>query len=186
LTKAAALDRKATGHGIVVLGTVVLVNAARETPARRSVGLGMLALRDGDRKDEMVVRETPGLRVAHVRKVLRRVVLGTLVRLAAGVRKGLARKVVMVVREVNVVPKVDRNTVREDLRLAVPDRSTVDHSLVRRVVQKVDVGARADVVLLGLRVSMAGRHAVVTIAVVDLVVLRRSLDEVRPAVRRRS
>ena len=90
------------------------------------------------------------------------------------------------VREVNVVPKVDRNTVREDLRLAVPDRSTVDQSLVRRVVQKVDVDPKADVALPGLRASMAGRHDVVMIAVVDLVVLRRSLDEVRPAVRRRS
>ena len=48
MTKAAALDRKATDHGIAVLATVVLVNAARETLARRSVDLGMLDCRNVD------------------------------------------------------------------------------------------------------------------------------------------
>ena len=110
----------------------------------------------------------------------RRVVLGTLVRLVAGVRKGLARKVVMVVREVNAVLKVDRSMVREDLRLAVPDHSIVDHSPGRRAARK------ADAVLAGRRVSMAGTLDVVMIADVDSVVLRRSLDESTLVVRRHS
>ena len=116
----------------------------------------------------------------------RRVVLGTLVRLVAGVRKGLARKVVMVVREVNAVLKVDRSMVREDLRLAVPDHSIVDHSPGRCAARKADAGAKADAVLAGRRVSMAGTLDVVMIADVDSVVLRRSLDEGTLVVRRHS
>lgn len=122
--------------------------------------------------------------------VLANVVRGTPARRSV-VREMLAlrdgdRKVVMIAREVNAVPKVGRNTVREDLRLAAPDLSTVDHSPGRRAARKADAGAKADVLLAGRRVSMAGTLDVVMIADVDSVVLRRSLDEGTLVVRRHS
>ncbi len=172
-----ALARTVTAHVIADLAMPDLLGTvARATLDRRNEDLGMparvmLVLRDGGRRDAMPVREMPA----------RRVVLGMLVRhRVAGDRMGLARKLGMVVREVIAVPKADRSTVREDLRLAVPDRSIVDRSLVRREVPM------ADAVMPGLGVSMVARRDEVMIADVDLVVLRSSLGEARLVVLRRS
>jgi hypothetical protein len=176
LTVAAGLARRSTGHVIVVPEMPVplemvaremldLLIVVPEMPARVT-----LVLRDGGRRDVMLVREM----LVREMLVRHRVVVD---------QTGLARKVGMAVREVNAVPKGDRNTVREGLRLAVPDRSIVDRSPVRREVQKVDVWAKADAVMPGLGVNMVARHDGVMIVDVDSVVLRRSLDEVRLAAR---
>jgi hypothetical protein len=99
------------------------------------------------------------------------------------IRKVIARKVEMVEQVAVAVPKEAPNMVRESVTLTVAGRITEARFLVRRMVDRGEVPRRE---MVGVESPGGGSSGLVEeTSAGDLVVHRRSLDEVRQPVRLR-